>query len=345
MESKIAKVSHIRIRESVQEAVSRIMELADYRKFVRGSVFLKLNLLSLQVVPGQCTSPYVLEGILKRLREDGFDEIYVGDANVATVRQVMRAAKRWGVLELCKKYGIKFVNLSKEKRVKIDSKLFGKIGIPKILLDVDSIVSVPVLKTHNVAEFTCSLKNQWGCLPEVRHNYHLVLDKCIPEINKIVKPCFSIVDASICMEGSAPVTGKPIIVDSVFASNDLVALDSCCADIIGINRGGRRRIDYVKNAEKSGLGNSNYEIVGDPIKRFRFKPGIARNHPIVFWELVFRRTPVLKWFLFKTPFFKIPAFIASRYNSFFWYNLKGKRYARDVLKKSKIYEEEFGKLI
>ncbi|MBU1203943.1 MAG: DUF362 domain-containing protein, partial [Nanoarchaeota archaeon] len=100
----VSLVSHVKVGESVQEAVAEVMEMANYRLYVKGSVFLKVNLLSDNVVPGQNTSPWVLEGVLKKMKEDGFRRIYVGDANVATVRQVMRAAKKWGVLRLCEKY-------------------------------------------------------------------------------------------------------------------------------------------------------------------------------------------------------------------------------------------------
>jgi uncharacterized protein (DUF362 family) len=334
------KIVHLKVKEAVQETVGRAMELADYRKHVSGSVFLKVNLLSDQVVPGQCTSPWVLEGVLMKLRRDGFSEIYVGDANVATSRQVARAAKKWGHLELCRKYGAKFVNLSKTRKVMVNSAVFGKVGIPEILTKVNSVITIPVLKTHNVAGFTCCLKNQWGCLPEVRHRYHLMLDRCIPEINRIIKPCFGVVDATICSEGSGPRTGEPKIVNSILAGSDLVALDSCCAEMIGAEKTG-----YLRKAGEKGLGKLEYEIVGDKVDYVKFKPGIARNHPIVFMEMILRKIPVINWILFKTPLFIIPAFLASKYNSFVWHNLKGKRYARQILKKNKLYMEEFRRLI
>lgn len=162
-------------KQSVIDAVDKAMELAKCRAFLkplkgRTKVFLKVNLLSHQVVPGHCTSPYVLEGVISKLRQMGNFDIYVGDADVATIKQVELAARNWGVIDICRKYGAKFVNLSKQpvKEVDFNGEIFKKIYVPQILADVDYIITMPVPKTHNVSTMTCALKNQWGCLPRFR---------------------------------------------------------------------------------------------------------------------------------------------------------------------------------
>lgn len=44
-------------KESILEAVRKSMELANWKKYVKGkSVFLKVNLLVKTVIPSQCTS-------------------------------------------------------------------------------------------------------------------------------------------------------------------------------------------------------------------------------------------------------------------------------------------------
>ncbi len=166
-------VSHLDVR-----AKTKAEFLEEVRKVhhVRGEkIFIKPNLLSDQLVPGQCTSPWVLEGLIRTIKEQMPNaKIFVGDADVATSRQVERAAKDWGIKDICKKFGIQFINLSKQstKKVNIRGEIFKTIDLPKILLDVDCIVTVPVIKSHNVTSMTCSLKNQWGCLPRIRHQYH-----------------------------------------------------------------------------------------------------------------------------------------------------------------------------
>lgn len=340
------KLSYIKIKGekkgAVFTAVKKAMEFANWEKFVKGKkVFLKINALSHQVIPGLCTSPWVLEAVLYVMKGK---EIYVGDANVATIKQLEKAGESWRYKQICEKYGAKFVNLSNEKTKAIEIKeglVFKKIDVPEILLEVDSIVTLPVLKTHNVTKMTCALKNQWGCIPRFRHQYHLVAHKCIADVNKALGVSFCIADASVCIEGSGPRTGKPKVMDSIMACGDLVALDSFATELIELNE----EVGYIKNAEKLGVGKTEYNLVGDKVETSKFESALAKNHPIVFMELFLRKIPLLEWFLFRTGFFKIPSWFATKYNTFIWYNLKGKKYARELVKKNKLYREEFKDLI
>ncbi|MDD5178580.1 MAG: DUF362 domain-containing protein [Candidatus Nanoarchaeia archaeon] len=340
----MSKVSHIKIKENVFNEVAKAMKLADYENFLKGeSIFIKVNALSNNVVPGQNTSPYVLEGVLKVLRSK-FKNIFIGDANVATVKQVEKAGTLWGYKSLAKKYNATWINLSKQEktRIEVNGKIFKHLYIPKILTLVDCKITLPVLKMHNVTVLTAALKNQWGCIPEFRHNFHMVANEAIPEINKALKFDFAVLDATICLEDNGPRTGKPIIRNSVFASNDLVALDTVAAAFSGIEA---EKVKYLKVAEELGVGTTKYNLVGDQLDVKKLKPAIAGEHPIVRWELFFRKIPVINTIIFKTPLFNIPAFIASRYNSVIWYNLKGKKYAREVIKQNPLYNAEFKNLI
>ncbi|MBN2142556.1 DUF362 domain-containing protein [Candidatus Woesearchaeota archaeon] len=345
-------VAYVSVRgyeqENVFSAVEQAMELAHWKKYVRGKkIFIKPNLLSDQVVPGQCTSPWVLEAVIKIIKTLGSGvQISVGDADVATSKQVEPAARNWGVMDICKRQGVKFINLSKEKtvNVKMDGVIFKNMPIPKILVDADTIVTVPVVKTHNVTTMTCSLKNQWGCIPTFRHQYHLVADKCISDINSFLKVKFAVADATICLEENGPRVGRPKFVGAVMASNDRVAMDSAACKIIGVNP---MAVAHVKEAGLRGLGSNDYSIVGDT-KLFwsrRFKPALLKNHPIVMIELFLRKIPGIRWIVFNTPLFKIPAWIASKYNSFWWYNREGKGFARDLIRKNALARNEFEPLL
>jgi uncharacterized protein (DUF362 family) len=337
-------VSYIRVREDVFSAVEKAMTLADWKNHVTGKkVFLKVNALSHQVIPGLCTSPWVLEAVVKVLKKEG-KEIYVGDANVATINQLEKAAENWRYKEICKKHGATFVNLSNEKtrKVEVDGLVFKEIEIPEILFEVDSKITLPVLKTHNVTTMTCALKNQWGCIPKFRHQYHLVAHQCIADVNKAVSFDFCVADATVCMEGSGPRTGKPKVMDAVMASGDLVSMDAFAAKLIGLNAG---EVGYIRNAEKLRVGSMWYKIVGDEVVYRNFEPALAKNHPIVSTELFLRQIPLLSDLIFKTGFFHLPAWIAARYNTVIWHHLKGKEYARDLVEKNKFYAKEFEDLI
>jgi len=339
-------VAHAKVKgntkQAVLDAVKRAMELACWKKYVKGkSVFIKTNLLIKTVVPGQCTSPWVVEGVLKVLSENGF-KIFIGDANVATARQVEKAAKKWGIMELCRKYGAEFVNLSKQpvEIVEAKGKIFHYLKFPKILTEVDSIITLPVLKTHLIPGMTCALKNQWGCIPTFRQQFHSVLNDAIPEINKALKVKFAVVDATVCMEGNGPVNGIPKIVNSIFASNDLVAVDAAAADFIGL---GFRNLGYILRAEKLGVGSTKYKVIGDSLEKEKFVPAKIGAQPVVAVEMAIRKIPLIREIVFKTPLFKLPAFFASKYNTVYWYNVYGRKLRKGILKHP-LYGQEFGEL-
>ncbi|MFH1331913.1 MAG: DUF362 domain-containing protein [archaeon] len=326
------------------KSVEKVMDLARWKKHVKGgSVFLKINALSPKVVPGQNTSPWFVEAVADVFHNNGF-RVFIGDANVATAEQVELSARNWGYKKICMKYGNPFVNLSKQRTlsIRIDGRIFKTLRIPKILLDVGSVVTLPVVKTHNVAGMTCALKNQWGCIPRFRQKFHLILSQAIPEINLAIPVKFCVADATISLEDNGPVTGIPKVTNSLFASHDRVALDSAVAQFIGYDSS---NFGYIVNAEKVGLGTRNFSIVGDEMVNFKFRPALACNHPIVSWELRLRKTPGLNKLLFETPIFKIPAWCAYKYNSVLWYNKYGRRYAHGILRNYSVYREEFMHLV
>ncbi len=333
-------------KDDILEAVKNVMELANWQDHVSGNrIFIKPNLLSDQLIPGQCTSPWVLEGVVKTLKEHNPGlKILIGDTDVATSRQVERAASVWGVRHLCSKYNIPFVNLSKDKTVPVyvGGKIFDKINIPKSIHESDSMLTVPVAKTHNVTVMTAALKNQWGCIPRFRHQYHPVTDWAIPEINKAVSPDFVVVDATVSMEDAGPRIGIPKVTNSLFASHDIVAMDTCIARFMGIDP---QRVDYILNAQAIDLGKMNYTVIGDPVQNHIFKPAILKSTPIVYMEMQFRKVPGLKWLLFDTPLFHLFAFIAARYNTHWWYYAKGRRHARELIRNNPLYKLEFEELM
>lgn len=356
--STISSVEVGSTKESVINAVHKAMDLANWQKYLPSSksqkkkIFVKINLLCHQVIPGHCTSPYVFEAVISKLRNEGNFEIYTGDANVCTIKQVQMAARNWGILELCKKYKVHFVNLSKEPVIERPAvgKIFKKIHFPKILTQVDYIMTVPVPKTHSVSEMTCALKNQWGCIPTFRHQYHDVVHPAIAEVNKALGLKFVVCDATICSEGDGPRTGVPKICNHIFASNDLVATDSFISEFIGVEK---KEVGHIFHAEKLGLGNINFKLVGDlkeivkdgKVISRNFKKAYRKNHPIVNLEMKLRKIPILKDIIFKTFLFDIACYITTKYNVIYWYNKTGKKAAFDLIKKYPLYREEFEKLI
>lgn len=308
-------VSVVRVRESVHDAVAEAMELARWRDFIpaNGEIALKPNLGWDLFFPGCVTSPWVVEGVILVIREH-VDKIIMVESDQVLVNmdKAWRGAK---MDRVCRDFGIEYVNMSDHPYQEIEMPqglAFEKILIPEILLRA-TLVTIPCLKTHNKTVITGAIKNQWGCLPSLRHSFHLVLDSALGDINSMCTPKFAVMDGTVGLEGNSPKSGKPRVADLVLASGDFVALDVIAARIMGFDP---NEIGHIQNCHKLDLGTadeSQIERVGTepPDLNLHFEPA---KHNLVSWvELALRKSFVKKLF-FDTPIFRICC-----WGALFWY--------------------------
>ena len=239
--SKVAFVHTAQEQQAVFSAVERAMQLADWdRDSEPASIFLKVNLLSREVMPGQCTSPWVFEGVLRQVRQRYPQaQIFYGDCEVATSRQVDDAVRNWGFLAIGQHYDATFVNLSRAPTRSVEvGPIFGRLDMPAVLLDTEALITIPIIKTHCITPFTGAMKNQWGLLPRARFKFHPVVHEAIAEVNAYFadRMCLGIADMTVAMEGPGPRVGVPKVCDRILASRDLVALDTLAGQYMGFER-------------------------------------------------------------------------------------------------------------
>lgn len=147
-------------------------------------------------------------------------------------------------------------------------------AIPKILVEADVVISVPVMKTHVMAGVTLSLKNigigaastrvygQWKMgLPHQR------LADVIVDVCSIVGIDYTVVDAIWALEGNGPLIwlpgAKPIAMDMVVAGKDPVAVDYVTTETMGWKGD---IIGSTRLGAKNGLGSyRDVELRGTPI--------------------------------------------------------------------------------
>ena len=227
---------------------------------------------------GATTDLRVVEGIIRYLQE----EFQVSDITIVesdgTQLLADMAFKLLGYEDMAKRLNVKLVNLSKTP---FSYKTFDgnvslkKIRYPHILENVKWLISVPKIKIHTLCTFGGTMKNQYGCNPFPRKSiYHKNLQDVMVDLTFAFKPQIIIVDGIVAMEGRGPVDGIPIKMNTLIFGKDVVAVDHLIARIMGINP---KKVKYLKDAQKRGLGTTNYQIVGDSLKeieqKFRCAPG------------------------------------------------------------------------
>lgn len=317
-------VSVTRVGDSVADAVAEAMELAGVLDALEPGtdVALKPNLGFDLYVPGAVTSPAVVEGVIRAIRERA-GSIAIVESDQVLV-DIEKAFRRTGMEPLLQRYGVEFVNMSKGRFVDVpvpDPHHVPALRLPEILTQ-RALVTVPVMKTHNKSTITCSIKNQWGCLDVFRHNYHLVLTEVLADIHKVLRPIFAVCDATIAMEGGGPKTGRPRRVDRVLASRDIVALDSVAARIMGFDPA---EIDHLRTLEADGSGSmTDVEVVGEDITglNLHFEPA---THNVVSALEMALRTSVARKAVFETPLLDVMCHGANLWYRAWYYLGPGKR--------------------
>lgn len=332
---KIATVSIVKAPAGqVQEKVREAMELADYQTHIpRGEpVALKPNLGWDILIPGAVSAPWVVEGVIQVLK--GYaSEIYVVESDQVVVN-VEDAVRKTRILDICKKHGIEWVNMSKGQfvRSKDESRLvLHNIHIPEILTRTH-LVTLPLMKTHNKSTITGAIKNQWGCLETLRHNFHPVLSEALVDLNSLLKPRFAVMDGTIGLEGNGPKSGFPKEMGLILASGDLVALDATAAQIMGFDP---RQIEHLLLCEKHGLGTVNpieIQVTGETIDAHKTQFLTAHHNAVSGLEVVFRSSFMRK-LIFETPIFNLMTWGARRYYDL-WDVMYGRKIRDKVLQNS-----------
>jgi uncharacterized protein (DUF362 family) len=123
---------------------------------------------------------------------------------------------------------------------------------------------------------TLSLKNLWGCLPDVmRLKNHYMLPHILSNIQKLLKFEYAFLDGKYGLDKNGPMDGEVVKVNWFAASNSLGAFDATVADLMGFEWGS---IPYLRIAAQYGLipPSSEIEVIGqpDPLRRkFHLKRG------------------------------------------------------------------------
>ncbi|HVH15884.1 MAG TPA: DUF362 domain-containing protein [Candidatus Angelobacter sp.] len=264
-----SKVAIVRAGPSIPGAVAGIFELTGPPNLGNGSpVTIKLNLCFFRPYEtGATTDPRVLEALIQYLRTRA------NDLDIALIESDATSARadllfKWlGFTNLATKLGVRTINLSNDKRIKVplpETCHLKALWMPKTLLDADYSLSLAKLKTHGLTKITCALKNQFGSIPyRGKSKWHPVLDQVIADANFAARPDFSIVDGIIAMEGvDGPDMGKPLVTNLLVGGEDPVAVDSVCARVMGFNP---NSIGHIREAEKRSVGSQRYEIVGEQL--------------------------------------------------------------------------------
>ena len=201
---------------------------------------------------GATTSPRVVAGTIEFLRDCGVTDITIMEGAWAG-DSTERAWQVCGYRELEKKYGVRLLDLKKDRT----SYVFAagmKIEVCVSPLEVDRLVNLPVLKGHCQTIMTCALKNLKGCIPdnEKRRFHSIGLHRPIAALNLAIRPDLILVDA-LCGDLTFEEGGNPLEMNLLITGNDPVKVDAYGASLMGVSPS---EVEHLRLAGELGVGSS-----------------------------------------------------------------------------------------
>jgi uncharacterized protein (DUF362 family) len=166
------------------------------------AIFIKPNLTYNVYEKGVTTRKEFVETLVASLRGiNNTTKIYIGEGeggyNSFSMTEAMQSM---GFYYIEKKYpNVKVVNLSNIPSRITELTANGRpylINLPELFFDeIDFSITCPLPKVHCMTKVTLSLKNQWGCLPDVmRLKNHYVFNEIIGQVCDKLKFRYAFLD-------------------------------------------------------------------------------------------------------------------------------------------------------
>ncbi|MEJ2560928.1 MAG: DUF362 domain-containing protein [Anaerolineae bacterium] len=356
MQSKVA------VLETSPRAVladyHRLMNLAGYKDVIArdADTALKINISWHFFYPGSSTTPWQLEGVIRAMKQDGYNPDLIHACHNRTVVIDAHLGERENKqLNVVEAHGLRNIHLYEgEEWIHIRDAV-GDLAddflclnqvypagfyIPKRFIG-ENIIHLPTVKTHVFTTTTGAMKNAFGgLLNERRHWTHPVIHETLVDLlmiqKKIHRGLFAVMDGTFAGDGPGPRCMSPHVKNVILASADQVAIDAVAAKMMGFDP---MTIKYIRLAHDLGLGCGDprqIEILGDtaaaeenwhfvgPFQKMTFA---SRMQHKIYWGPL--KKP-LEWSL-KTVLAPWSYIASVLYHDSFWYPLVGRKKMRQVL--------------
>ncbi len=103
--------------------------------------------------------------------------------------------------------------------------------------DCDCYINVPIAKHHALSKLTLGLKNVMGVIGGNRGEIHKDLPQRIADLNLVVRPKLTVINATRILLRNGPTGGKledVKVLDTLVASADTVAADAYATTLFGM---------------------------------------------------------------------------------------------------------------
>ncbi|HZK12761.1 MAG TPA: DUF362 domain-containing protein, partial [Atribacterota bacterium] len=206
---------------------------------------------------GATTNPLILDALIEHLMRTSPREIIIGESSQIG-DDTLEAYKVTGIQDVAQKWKVTILDFKKDHQISIDiplGRVLKKVLVAETVMKVDYLINLPILKVHSQTKVTIGMKNLKGCIPDQEKSrfHRLNLDQCIVDLNTILIPDLTIVDATLCSL-NWELGGMPVRLNTVLASKNTLAVDIIAASMLGYSVD---EITHLQLAAQAGLGPDN----------------------------------------------------------------------------------------
>lgn len=204
------------------------------------------------------TPPEVVAEVVRQCIESGAGKVIVSDR---TCNEDRRCYKNSGIEKAADDAGasVRFARTNLFEKIEIKNGLILKDWtFHRDALEADVLINVPVLKNHSMARVTMGFKNMMGLIGKNRGQIHYSFDKKIVDINRVLVPQLTILDATRVMVANGPSGGRledVVQKNLLIAGVDPVLVDTWGALVYGVEP---ESIRYLALAREAGMGSMDY---------------------------------------------------------------------------------------
>lgn len=246
--------------------VRRIVEsLGGMQAFVKNGdkVVIKPNIgWDRSVEQGANTHPLIVAELAMLCLDAGASKVSVFDRTCNEERRCYHNSGMQAALEKIRDKRFRFDYVDNRKFVPVtieNGQALKEWPFYKDALEADCYINVPVAKHHGLSQVSLGLKNIMGIVGGWRGLLHTQLGAKLADLNRVIRPELTLVDATRMIIRNGPQGGDADDVkklDTLIASVDTVAADAYATTLFGLKPD---QIEATVEAHKRGLGQMDLD--------------------------------------------------------------------------------------
>ena len=230
-------------QSGIDSAVRRVFDhFGGISEFVKKGerVLLKVNLVSGHDITRRVTTdPAVVRSVAKLVIEAGGVPFIADSPGIDNFR---KAAEKAGFVGVAEELGIECRELTDPVDLPAgDGADFKRIQVSRQVLEAYKVIILAKLKTHGQMYLTMGVKNLFGTIPgrlKAGWHYNVGLSRerfagLLLDIYRGVRPCFTLIDGVIGMDGDGPTSGDPYPFGLIGGCVDALTMDFHLCRMLG----------------------------------------------------------------------------------------------------------------